>query len=280
MVVASPAVVMVTGLRATAYGGGQQSTAMLVLAAQRALDFPLFIFANTGADSEYPPTLDYVEEYAKPYAARHGIELVEVYKTFAGQPDTILAKITRTDRSQIIPVRSRRDGPPMSRSCTVDFKIEAIGKELRRRGASPENPATVAIGISLDEMERANRKNRPYERIVYPLLRVGDLSLPRPLTRDDCARVIREAGLPVPPKSSCFFCPFHSLNEWIRQRRDEPELFARSVALEREISEKVGSPRFLTRSGLPLDQVVPEGVDTLPFADDSDADCKTGVCMT
>lgn len=268
-------------IRSTSYGGGGQSTALLVLAAQRLIDYPLFIFANTGKDSEYPATLTYIEEYAKPYAADHGIELVEVHKTFKGQPEGIHERIMRPGIvSQIIPVRSSADGPPMSRSCTIDYKIEQIGKELRRRGASETNPATVAIGISLDEMNRANRKNRPYERIVYPLLRVGDMSLPKPLRRDDCERIIRDVGLPVPPKSSCYFCPFHSINEWIRQRRDEPELFAKSVEVERTISAKAGEPRYLTRTGLPLEQAIPVGVEMLPFADDTDADCETGACMT
>lgn len=269
-------------LRSVSYGGGVQSTALLVLAAQGRIDFPLFIFANTGADSEHPATLTYLAEVAHPYADKHGIELVEVHKTYKGKPEGIHERIMRPGIvSQIIPVRSSKDGPPMSRSCTVDYKIEQIGKELRRRGASSDDPATVAVGISLDEMHRANRKNRPYEQIVYPLLGIdtGTL-LPQPLNRNDCERVIADAGLPVPPKSSCYFCPFHSINEWIRQRRDEPELFAKSVEVEKAISAKAGAPRYLTRTGLPLEQAIPEGIEMLPFADDSDADCAAGTCMT
>ena len=279
-----PSLLRVAGmrLRSVSYGGGVQSTALLVLAAQHRIDFPLFIFANTGDDSEYPGTIAYMDEVARPYAAAHDIELVTVHKTYKGKPEGIHERIMRPGIvSQIIPVRSSADGPPMSRSCTVDYKIEQIGKELRRRGASPETPATVAVGISLDEMHRANRKNRPYERIVYPLLGMDDGPLlPAPMRRDDCERIIREANLPVPPKSSCYFCPFHTINEWIRQRRDEPDLFAKSVEVERTISAKAGAPRYLTRTGIPLDQVIPKGVETLPFADDTDADCETGACMT
>lgn len=273
---------MTSALRSVSYGGGVQSTALLVLAAQGRIDFPLFIFANTGEDSEHPATLAYLKDHAHPYAERHGIELVEVHKTYKGVPEGLHARIMRPGIvGQMIPVRSSKEGPPMSRSCTVDWKIEQIGKELRRRGASPENKATVAVGISLDEMRRANRKSRPYEEIVYPLLGIdtGPL-LERPLRRDDCERIIADADLPVPPKSSCYFCPFHSLNEWIRQRRDEPELFAKSVEVEQVISAKAGSPRYLTRYGAPLSEVVPEGVELLPFADDSDVDCDTGSCMT
>ena len=50
------------GLRVFSYGGGVQSTAALVLAAQGKIDFPTFLFANVGDDSEHPATLRYVRE--------------------------------------------------------------------------------------------------------------------------------------------------------------------------------------------------------------------------
>ena len=60
---------MGTPIRAISHGGGVQSTALLVLAATGRIDFPVFLFANTGDDSEEPATLDYLQRYAKPYAA-------------------------------------------------------------------------------------------------------------------------------------------------------------------------------------------------------------------
>lgn len=44
-------------IRAFSYGGGVQSTAALVLAAQGIIDYPLFLFSNVGDDSEHPGTL-------------------------------------------------------------------------------------------------------------------------------------------------------------------------------------------------------------------------------
>jgi 3'-phosphoadenosine 5'-phosphosulfate sulfotransferase (PAPS reductase)/FAD synthetase len=51
-------------LRAFAYGGGVHSTAALVLAAAGRIDFPVFLFANVGDDSEHPATLRYVRDLA------------------------------------------------------------------------------------------------------------------------------------------------------------------------------------------------------------------------
>ena len=62
-------------LEVVSYGGGVQSTALLVLAAQGLIPHRMFLFANVGDDSEHPATLHYVRAIAAPYAAAHGIEL-------------------------------------------------------------------------------------------------------------------------------------------------------------------------------------------------------------
>lgn len=268
-----------TELRSISYGGGVQSTALLVLAAQKRIDFPLFLMANVGDDSENPATLRYLEEYAKPYAAEHGIELAVLDRVRRDKTiETLWKRLTRPgSRSLPIPVRMS-NGAPGTRSCTADFKIKVIGKELKRRGATPAAPATIGIGISVDEIHRANaRKVEPHEEIVYPLLDLG-------LRRIDCQRVIREAGLPVPPKSSCFFCPFHRPETWHDLRRNEPELFERSCQLEELLNERrdeLGKDHvYLTRFGKPLRQAIPEGVDLLPMFDESDGSCDSGWCFT
>ena len=63
--------------RVIASGAGVQSTSLLVLPAQRQIDFPVFPFANVG-DSEQPATLHYLRRVAMPYAAAHGIVVREL----------------------------------------------------------------------------------------------------------------------------------------------------------------------------------------------------------
>jgi hypothetical protein len=55
--------------RQVSYGGGVQSNALLVLAAQGPIDYRTFPFANVGDDSEHSATLRYVRDVAMPYAA-------------------------------------------------------------------------------------------------------------------------------------------------------------------------------------------------------------------
>lgn len=280
---------MSEAIHAFSFGGGVQSTAALVLAARGELPatddsyrWDAFIFSNVGERAEHPATLKYVEEVAKPFAKRHGIELVEVRKRLRdGTPDDLMDRIERNDRSLPFPVRMN-NGAPGRRSCTADFKIRVIEKELRRRGASEHTPAIVGIGISLDEIQRAKGwgevdPRAPSQIREYPLLRLE-------VRRRDALRIIADAGLPEPPRSACFFCPFHSLDEWRRLKREQPDLFTKSVELERMLIDRQARqgkrPVWLTRYATPLDQVV---ADQLVLDGDhgtADAPCDSGHCFT
>lgn len=270
-----------SAIRSVSYGGGRQSTALLVLAAQGRIDFKLFLFAHVGDNSENPETLTYVEQWAKPYAEKHGIELATVRKVRKGEPDDIFDRLTDPDLSFTgIPWRSSREGPPMSRSCTVSWKKRVIGAELKRRGASEDDPATVAIGYALEESHRANdKKAEDYERLVYPLIGVGEETGLR-LRTADCIHIIEQAGLPIPPKSACWFCPHHSMQAWADLRKEHPDRFEKAAELEdhmRARNESKGlGPIYISRAGIPLRDAVDTG--QLDLFDD--ADCETGACFT
>lgn len=263
-------------LRFFSYGGGVQSTAALVLAARGEIDFPHFVMANVGDDSEHPDTLAYVRDVAMPYAQAHGIELHLLDRRKRdGSTETLWGRLMREgSRSLPIPVRMS-NGAPGTRSCTADFKIKVTGKWAKQHGATKDNPATVGIGISVDEIHRANnRRTEPHEEIVYPLL---DLRL----RRDDCLRIIAQEGLPAPGKSSCFFCPFHRPSAWQDLNRERPDLFEKSCQLEDTLNERRATlgkdPVFLTRFGVPLRRAIALDQDTLP-ADPADGECSSGWC--
>lgn len=271
-----------TELRVISYGGGVQSTALLALAAAGTIDFQTFLLANVGEDSEHPATLRYVREVAAPFAEAHGITLeILDRKRRDGTTETLYGRLMKEgSRSLPIPVRMS-SGAPGNRSCTADFKIRVIGKRLKELGATVDQPATVGIGISADEASRANnRRCEPHERVVYPLIGVGEDTGLR-LNRADCADVIRRAGLPVPPKSACYFCPFHKVATWADQARNEPELFEKAAALEDTLNARrdlLGKDHvYLTRYGIPLRDAI-SGKQLQLF--DEDPGCDSGWCMT
>lgn len=266
--------------RVFSYGGGVQSNAVLVLQAQGKLRNPydVFVFANVGADSENPETLEYVENVAKPFAAKHGIELVEVQKTTRGEPDTVVQALRRQQRSILIPVRMSHNGKPGNRNCTQTFKIEVVDKWISSHGTQF---VTIGIGISLDEFGRMRDVHwhdpRRYgtfkRRRDYPLI---DLRL----KRKECAQAIIDAGLPLPPRSSCFFCPYKRPEEWIDLRRDDPPLFEIAADLETLTNERRAllgrDPVYFHPALVPLKQAV--GVQPKLFPAWIYDRCDEGVC--
>ena len=287
-------------MRTFSFGGGVQSMAVLVLAVQGKLQYDHFIFANVGLDSEYPGTLEYFKTTVLKYAANNGILMHEIFKTrravvmnadgsirmkknargklvidYDYVPETLMGRLTKVGSKSIpIPVRMS-NGAPGTRNCTADFKIGVIAKWLKQHGATPENPAITGLGISLDEWDRVRTDSGiEYQVLEYPLIDMR-------ITRNDCIKIIQESGLPVPPKSSCYFCPFHSKNFWIEQRRNEPELFKKSVNLEIALNRRrvmLGKDAIYFHSSLrPLSQAVGDQ----PSLFDEHVDACIGVsCMT
>lgn len=265
-----------TQLRVVSFGGGVQSTALMVLAARGEIDFQTFLFCNVGDDSESPATLVYVRDIATPYAAKHGLDLLTLHRWRKdGTIETILGRLHRSKRSMTIPVRMPGDLGFMRRNCTVEFKVRRIETWCKRHGATANNPAITAIGISLDEAHRANNtRESDVQHKVYPLL---DLHI----NRDECKAIIFSAGLPIPPKSSCWFCPFHTNGVWQEMREQEPGQFAKAVELESMLSDRLmklqGQPAYFHNRKRPLLEATIPG----PSEEDGMIDtCESGYCMT
>lgn len=285
---------MTSPLRVFNYGGGVQSNAALVLAAQGKIDFQLFIFANVGNDSENPATMDYIERVARPYAAAHGIELVEVQKTNrAGVKETIHGNLFAKEFVNIpmyIPTRANANkGAPIRRVCTSNFKVRAIERYVKQRTGINETlrrerkekargprPLVVnGFGISLDEWHRMRKPDYEWQAFEYPLI---DMKI----DREGCFKIIADAGLPTPPKSACWFCPFHSKEEWQRIRRETPALFDQAIQLEHDVQAmrtRQGKPMlWLTNKVAPLAEVIPAETP-LPVDLDEEQRCDSGYCF-
>lgn len=259
-------------------GGGVQSTACLVLAAQGRIPYRVFVFANVGAQAEDPRTLCYVAEHLKPYAASHGIRWIDVQRQRRdGTPVDLYLDLHRPVRSINIPVRMA-NGAPGNRNCTTEFKIKPIAKWIRANAPG----CTLGKGISTDEPHRAtpSREDDGYIS-AYPLIELG-------LSRSDCLRVVADAGLPQPPKSSCWFCPYKTTDQWVTLRRERPVLFDRAAALERHLNIKrndLGKDAVFisgigARRQLPIDQAVPDQLGLFPEWIDEQDGCESGYCMT
>jgi len=262
--------------RFISYGGGVQSTALIILAIQKQIDpADAALFCNTGDDSEHPDTLRFVREIMKPYCDKNNLPLHELQRVTKGKSQTLYGRIVNHDRdslSEPIPVRGY-SGMPLSRVCTVDHKIRVLEKWIKKN--AKHLPVETMIGISIDEIERAKTGSNDYEIRRYPLLDLG-------LNRIDCAKIISDAGLPVPPKSSCYFCPFHSRLVWSELRRDRPDLFEKAAQIEDTLNERRRKrdkpPVFLTDRLRPIREVINTAPDSL-FGNEMDGECDGGFCF-
>ena len=82
------------------------------------------------------------------------------------------------------------------------------------------------------------------------------------ITRKGCIEFLAPLVPHKTPRSACKFCPFHDDFEWDQQKREDPEAFAESVALDyalrapgNVVNRNLDQPLYLHRSCVPLDLV-------------------------
>lgn len=265
-------------------GAGVQSSTMALMASRGELlgiEVDFAIFADTQDESKKVyDWLDWLE----------GQLSFPVYRVTKGRlSDRVLEmRVTKDGRrfskSDIPFYTLSKDGSggiiPF-RSCTADFKIRPILKELRsrcgvKRGQKVQT-VTSLIGISYDEMQRMKDSRDPWVKNRWPLVEMK-------MRRGDCIEWMRKNGYPEPPRSSCVYCPFHSNKEWRRLQTEEPEEFAKAVKFEKDLqaakanNDDFKSILFLHSSRKPLDQIdfrsdVERGQGLLDFGDECDGMC-------
>jgi len=144
------------------------------------------------------------------------------------------------------------------RQCTKEYKIQVVEKEVRRiAGLQPKQRAKGLIveqwiGISADEAGRMRESRHVWATLRYPLI----YDFEPPMTRKDCKRWLEAHGYPIPQKSACLACPFHSDAEW-REIKEDQEAWANVIEFDRAIRDCGGmrGKVFLHRSCAPLEEV-------------------------
>ena len=186
------------------FGGGVNSVALMILLLRDGMPLDEAVFADTGG--EVPETYDYLS-IAGDYLGNNGVPL------------TVLSK---NGRSLYDVAWDRRVFPSaIWRWSTRDFKITPILRHYR----SFDTHINQYLAIAWDEVHRMKDSRVDYVTNLYPLI-------DRRMTRADCVALIEDAQLPVPQRSSCFFCPFNSVDRWRWLYETHPELFERAMALE------------------------------------------------
>lgn len=242
-------------------GAGVQSSTMALMAAAREI-------------GPMPDGAIFADTHAEPASVYKWLEWLEkelpfpVYRVTKGSLTDAQLRIHQRVKTvgkpwskSLIPAYTKnQDGTRgiMGRGCTFDHKIMALIKKQRELGEIKRGQKEVGvicwIGISLDEVVRMKTSRDPWCSHRWPLIEME-------MTRHDCLRWMDTRGYPVPPRSSCVYCPFHSDNEWRRLRDEEPSEFSKAVKFERDlqkvkqVSENMRGIPFLHSSLKPLDEV-------------------------
>lgn len=116
------------------------------------------------------------------------------------------------------------------RSCSIKWKHEPQEKWARNREEyqaewNAGRRVVKAIFYDAGEAYRANHARNERYQYWHPLFSVG-------WDRAGCVKALEIARLPIPPKSSCFFCPEMTPAEIFDLQDNEPDLLARALVLE------------------------------------------------
>jgi hypothetical protein len=219
-------------------GAGVQSSTMALMAAHGEIT-PMpdcAIFADTQAEPKWVyEWLDWLDTKL-PFP---------VHRVSAGNiAENALARRTLSGHEfQDIPWRTGGNGLG-KRQCTSNYKLLPIYKKIRDLGATHKNPATVWVGISVDESHRAKPARPKYIRNTFPLL-------DKHVYRLDCLTWMQKQGYPLPKKSACVFCPYHGNDEWRDVRDNDPEGWALAVKVDDAIRAN-GMQQYAHRDLVPL----------------------------
>lgn len=216
-------------------GLGVDSVAMLVGLHQRGERPDLVIFADTGG--EKPETKDY-------------LPIINAWLMSVGWPTVTVVRrpVGRAGYSTLEENCLQNETLPSLafgfKGCSLKWKAEAMDAFILgvKRGPNQRAPwpmmaaarraglkAVKCIGYDAGPKDSKRGKKAATEtkhfRFRYPLREWG-------WDRARCIAEIVRAGLPVPVKSACFFCPASQPWELVWLAGAHPDLFLRAVAME------------------------------------------------
>lgn len=211
------------------FGAGVNTVALTILLVNEGWRGPI-VFADTGG--EWPETYCYMAYFEEEFLAPRGLAIIRLQPT--GEMPMTQYYEPRFDcsveewslRKGIIPLI-------FARWCTRDFKITPLNRFQRVRSMRK-----VLIGIDAGEAHRV----RPVSYHRYPLVERG-------IDRAGCKEIITRSGLDMPPRSSCFFCPFQRMQRWKDLLHFHPDLFERASEMERVASKRANKKATLHPKG-------------------------------
>jgi len=207
------------------YGGGTDSTALLIEAHRRGIRPDLILFADTG--SEMPHTYAYLPVAAE-WCAKAGFPEIQVVRWIHQKNGFVPLHVRSLQRSQLPSKAYGHVG------CTSKWKQDPLDGAVAKDPeviAALEAGRTVERWLGYDAREGARhaklRHKPPPWKWRAPLFEWD-------IDREQCREIIAAAGLPQPGKSSCWMCPMMKGGEIDALAEQYPHLAAAAVEMERK----------------------------------------------
>lgn len=206
-------------LLAVAYGGGLNSTAMIIELINRGYRPNVITFADTGG--EKPETYSYIEGFDNWLSNNGGPNIVRV--KFEGKHDSLESECLTQNTLPSLAFGYKK--------CSLKYKVGPQEKYMNNLSIAKEvwnsgSKILKAIGYDAGEAHRLHIYEDEKYIYWYPLV---DWSI----NRDGCIEIIKSAGIPLPPKSACFFCPATRPREIIKLKNCHSDLLERALKIER-----------------------------------------------
>lgn len=206
-----------------AFGGGIDSTAMVIGLIDRGEPIDLILFADTGG--ERPETYEHIESFSSWLQDKGYPRIVVVRKVKDGQAYTLEQDCLDHRGLPSIAYGFKR--------CSDHFKIRPQNAFLREWGPAKEawsqgQKVIKYIGYDAGEVRRkenADRKTETRYEYRYPLIDWG-------WEREECIQAIERTGIALPSKSACFFCPSSRPKEIVDLYERHPDLMDRALKME------------------------------------------------
>jgi hypothetical protein len=198
------------------FGGGSNSTAVLINMVKHQIIPDEILFADTGG--EQPHTYQFIQELNNWLIEKNFPQIKTLrYKTKHGDELTLEQDCINNNTIPSIAFGWK--------TCSQKFKIQPIEKYIK--GKYPNERIQMWVGFDADEERRIMANPNENFENYFPLIEWG-------WNRDKCIEEIAKAGLTFAGKSSCFFCPNMKKYEILNLPNDLKE---RAIAMEKNATK-------------------------------------------
>lgn len=253
-------------LTIVSYGGGTNSTAMLIECAKQGLKVDLILFADTGG--ERPHTYNYVKIFSE-WCVKNGLPEIITVKKVRDTGEILTLEQNCLEKNML---------PSIAygfKSCSLKYKVQPQDKFVNNWLPAKEawgagQKITKLIGYDTGEYHRSQKSHDDKKYTYrYPLIEWL-------MDRNSCIETIQSAGLCLPGKSACYFCPNSKPSEIKQLASVYPELMDRAIKMEQnaELTHIAGlGRRFAWKDVIATDEMFS---DEYMFTPEMACECYDG----